>query len=108
SGTVIASNAVYVGFDPASLRNRLIVDGGTLRVTNVLLNGTLDVRRGTNVLNAGLVEADRLLVTNALGLFELNGGTLHTAGTTINNGRAFLVGNGTSAATFQLLGGTHS
>jgi T5SS/PEP-CTERM-associated repeat protein len=108
SGTVCASNAVYVGVDPASVRNRLVVDGGTLRVTNVSLNGTLDVRRGTNVLNAGLVEADRLLATNAQGFFELNGGTLRTAGTTINNGRAFTVGTGTSTATFQLLGGTHS
>jgi T5SS/PEP-CTERM-associated repeat protein len=108
-GTVFASNAVFVGFDPASLRNRLVVDGGTLRTVNASASGTLDVRRGTNVLNAGLVEVDRLLVTNVAGRFELNGGTLSTRSTVVNNGQPFLVGNGMSATTFNLVGnGGHS
>jgi T5SS/PEP-CTERM-associated repeat protein len=109
SGTVSANNAVYVGVDPASVRNRLVVDGGTLRVTNVSAGGTLDVRRGTNVLNAGFVEVDRLLLTNAAGRFEFNGGTLSTRSTVVNNGQSFLVGNGMNAATFNLAGnGSHS
>ncbi|HOX57256.1 MAG TPA: FG-GAP-like repeat-containing protein [Candidatus Paceibacterota bacterium] len=106
--TVLATNLV-IGANTASAGNRLTVDGGTLRVTNVSVTGTLDVRRGTNVLNAGLVEADRLLVTNSQGGFVFNGGTLSARSTTINNGQSFHVGNGVDRATLVLAGsGSHS
>jgi len=109
NGVAFASNAVYVGFDPASTKNRLTVDGGTLRVTNASATGLLDVRRGTNVLNAGLVDGDVLRLTNTLGFFEFNGGTLSVKGSTINNGQVFRVGNGLSAATIVLAtNSTHS
>jgi T5SS/PEP-CTERM-associated repeat protein len=107
-GTVFASNGVFVGLTTNSTNNRLIVDGGTLRAANPAGGGVLDVRRGTNVLNAGLIDVNGLLVTNVLGIFEFNGGTLVTGNTTNNNGRIFTVGNGTSAATLQLNGGTHA
>jgi len=55
----------------------------------------------------GLIDVDQLVLTNTLGLFEFNGGTLHTGGTTNSNGHAFIVGSGTSAATLQMQGGTH-
>jgi hypothetical protein len=106
-GTVFAGSAVYAGLFPTSTGNRLTVDGGTLRTTNASATGTLDVRRGTNVLNAGLIDVDRLLLTNALGFFEFNGGTLRTAGTTIGTGQIFKVGNSADAATLELRGGTH-
>ncbi|MCY0725524.1 hypothetical protein OVW19_27695, partial [Klebsiella pneumoniae] len=61
-GVVFADTAVYVGFNAASTNNRLVVDGGTLRTTNFSGTSVLDVRRGTNVLNAGLVEVDQLLL----------------------------------------------
>ncbi|MBI3880148.1 MAG: hypothetical protein HY301_08795 [Verrucomicrobia bacterium] len=106
-GTVVMASNVFLGLNAGSTNNRLIVDGGTLRVTNSSNNGTLEVDRGTNVLNGGLIEVDRLLVANTLGAFEFNGGTLITEATTNNNGRLFTVGNGTSAATLRLNGGTH-
>jgi len=63
----------------------VVSNGGSLLVTS-LGSGTLDVRRGTNVLNAGLIEADRLLLTNgAQSVFTFNGGTLRTPGGTIDN-----------------------
>jgi hypothetical protein len=68
----------------------------------------LDVQRGTNVLNAGLIDVARLQVTNVLGRFEFNGGTLVASGTSIANGRVFTVGNGSNPATFVLRNGTHS
>jgi T5SS/PEP-CTERM-associated repeat protein len=106
---VFASNAVYVGFAPTSTNNRVTVDGGTLRVTNAAGTGVLDVRRGTNVLNAGLVEADQLLLVNAAGRLEFSGGTLSTGNTTGNNGQFFRVGNGVSPATLNLVGdGVHT
>ena len=65
------------------------------------------MRRGTNVLNAGLIEVDILRVTNSLGKFEFNGGTFSVKSTTHSN--ALEVGDGVSSATFFLAGnGTHS
>jgi len=50
-----------------------------------------------------------LLLTNALGFFEFNGGTLSVKSSTVNNGQVFRVGNGDSPATFAMAGnGTHS
>jgi len=91
NGTVATSD-LTVGFNTGSLNNRVTVDGGTLRVTNAGGTAVLDIRRGTNVLNAGLIEADNLLLTNGAGFFEFNGGTLITRGATISNGLNFLVG----------------
>jgi len=106
-GTVQAANA-YVGAN--SIDNRVTVSGGNLIVTNSGGTGTLNILRGTNVLNAGLIQTDNLLLNNgALGRFEFNGGTLITRGSTVNNGQAFVVGNGSSGATYQLNGnGLHT
>ncbi len=95
-GTVSATN-VFVGFDSSSTNNRVTVDGGSLFATNVAGTGALDIRRGTNVLNAGLIVTDTLLLTNgALSRFEFNGGTLITLGGTVSNGQRFVVGAGGS------------
>jgi T5SS/PEP-CTERM-associated repeat protein len=109
-GNVFVGGSAYVGATPFfSANNRVTVDGGTLRVTNAAGTGLLDVRRGTNVLNAGLVEVDQLLVTNTAGRFELNGGTLSVGNSKISNGQLFRVGNGVSPATVNLAGnGTHT
>ncbi len=98
---------MFLGIGAGAVNDRIVVDAGTLRVTNSTGTAALEVLRGTNVLNSGLVEVDRLLLTNSTGFCEFNGGTLSTAGTTNNNGRAFTVGNGTNAAALQLSGGTH-
>jgi len=83
------------------------VDGGFLTVSNSAGSASLDVRRGTNVLNSGCIEVDHLLVTNSLGAFEFNGGTLKTRNTT--NSFGLNVGNGISAAALNLAGnGAHN
>jgi T5SS/PEP-CTERM-associated repeat protein len=94
---------VLLGSSSSSSNNSLIVDGGTLRATNPG-GGVLDVRRGTNVLNAGLIEVDTLLLTNALSRFEFNGGTLSARNTRVSNGTLFRAGDGTKPATFILNG----
>lgn len=106
--TALTSN-LFIGFNSLSANNRVTVDGGTLCVTNAVGTGVLDVRRGTNVLNVGLIEVDRLLVTNTAGKFEFNGGTLSARNAKISNGQLFRAGNGVSPATFLLAGnGSHS
>jgi len=107
-GTFFASGALVMGNGSAATNNRIVVDSGTLRVTNVSGDATLDIQRGTNVLNAGLVEVDFLQLLFTSGFFEFNGGTLRPGHTFCNNGRIFTVGDGTRAATLQLAGGTHS
>ncbi len=108
TGGVVSPGAnAIVGAVPAiSINNLLHVAGGTLRVLNP--GNMLDVRGGTNRLDAGLVDVNRLVVTNTRGHFEFNGGTLRTPDTTVANGRVFTVGNGASSATLQLIGGTHT
>lgn len=107
SGEVLAFGGAIVGNDTNAPKNRVVVDGGFLRLTNAFGTSILDVRHGTNVLKSGLAEVDRLFLTNAPGFFEFNGGMLTLRATTNNNGRTFTIGNGTNAATLQLLGGTN-
>jgi hypothetical protein len=58
--------------------------------------------------NAGSIEAFQLSVSNTLGFFEFNGGTLSVNHTRVNNGALFRIGNGVSAATLVLAGnGVH-
>ncbi len=104
-GSVFARSSAFVGLEASSTRNRMVIDGGTLRVTN--LPSALDIRRGTNVLNSGLIEVSQLVMTNSSGVFEFNGGTFNTAKTTNNNGRVFTVGNGTNSSKLGLRGGNH-
>ncbi len=107
NGGLIFSRGIYVGVEPSSTNNRVVIDGGTVLVTNATGAGELNVAGGTNVFNAGLIDVSQLWMLNPLGVFEFNGGTLRTSGTTNNNGRVFTVGNGSRAATLQLQGGTH-
>jgi T5SS/PEP-CTERM-associated repeat protein len=107
-GTVFARNAANLGFSASSTNNRIEIAGGNLIVSNSAGTATLDIRRGTNVLNGGLVDADRLFVTNALGRFEFLKGLLRSRYTEITNGFAFETGNGTDIAFLELEGaGTH-
>src|SRR5437899_6053988 len=51
----------------------------------------LDIRRGTNELEGGVIEADQLLLTNRAGSFEFNGGLLITRGAFVSNNAPFVV-----------------
>jgi len=105
-GTAAALNNVVIGSAATSTNNRVTVDGGTLRVTNASNNASFIIQRGTNVLNAGLIEADQLQMTLASGFCEFNGGTLAARTANVNNGVLFTVGNGSSAAAYRMSGAT--
>jgi T5SS/PEP-CTERM-associated repeat protein len=108
-GAVVTSSGVFVGAQLTSIQNQVTVSGGVLQATNPSLSAVLDVRRGTNVLNAGLIDVDRLLLTNAQGFFQFNGGTLVTRGGVISNGVNFVVGgSGSSPATWDVRAGPTS
>jgi fibronectin-binding autotransporter adhesin len=91
-GAVAAGLGITLGSSSSSSNNRVVVNGGALLVTNALGSAVLDVRRGTNQFNAGLIDADQLRLTNALSRFEFNGGMLITRGAVISNS-LFVVGN---------------
>ncbi len=101
--TVLAT-ACTIGANASSTNNRLVVEGGALWITNASATATLDIRRGTNQLSGGSMGTDLLRLTNVLGFFEFNGGTLRAGAATVTNGALFTVGNGASAATYNLGG----
>jgi T5SS/PEP-CTERM-associated repeat protein len=109
NGGVLSSASLTVGSQSGTSNHLVSVSAGTLEVTNVSGTGTLDVRRGTNQLaRAGLIELDQLVLTNALGFFEFDAGTLNVRATTVTNAQTFFVGDGTNAATLNLVGnGAH-
>jgi len=80
-----------------------LLDGGTLCVTNEMGTGTLNIAgASTLTLNGGKVKVDNLTDSVDMSSIKFNGGTLSTKATTINNGSAFVVGDGTDAATFVM------
>jgi hypothetical protein len=102
----------------AAVGDRVNISGGNLAVTNAAGTGRIVVGQlgqGTFTLNSGVVSVNQLFVTNNTAgatvntnVFVFNSGQLNTAGTTVSNGLPFFIGNGTGAATNNLLGGTHS
>jgi len=107
NGATVSAANMFVGYLSSSLSNRVTVEGGNVIVTNGAGTAVFEILRGTNVLNAGLIEADQLLLTNSAGALAFNGGTLITRGGKVNNGQNFVVGaSGTTAATLDVRSGT--
>lgn len=113
NSALVRTTNVVVGAGSAG--NRLDVVGGYLLVSNSASKATLSIAGGTMTLNGGTVTVDQLVVTNiTLGpiirtnAFVHKGGVLNTKATAVTNGLPFVVGDGTSPATLNLLGGTHS
>ncbi|HBA84715.1 MAG TPA: hypothetical protein DCZ95_11530 [Verrucomicrobia bacterium] len=103
SGGQLDATNFYVGCMPNYEGNHLVVSGGMLNVRRLL-----EVRNGSNVLNRGTLFAGNLLMTNAGGIFVFDGGVLSAWTTTVNNGQAFLVGDGLQPARYELFGQANS
>ena len=90
--------------------NKIQIDGGTLNVVSAgSSTPAINITKGALILNSGNVTTEVLLAnTDATSVVTFNGGTLTTSSTTIANSAVFTVGNGTSAASLVLNGGTHS
>jgi T5SS/PEP-CTERM-associated repeat protein len=89
------------------------VAGGTLIATNSVSGSVLRVGGanllGTVTLNSGTITIDKLMLTNGLAsVFNFNGGVLNVKTSVVANGSAFVVGNGTSPATLNLLAFSHT
>jgi hypothetical protein len=75
-GGSVSAAGLVVGFDPAMCDSLVELDSGSVVVTNATADAVLEVRSGQLVLNGGVLQADKLVMTNACGLFIHNGGTL--------------------------------
>ncbi len=106
-GMVTVSSNLTVG--NASFRaGQMSISGGHVNVTNDSNTALLSIPKGTLSLGGGTITVDSLVLTHSTGALGFSAGTLETKGTAVANGAPFVVGDGTSAATLHLLGGTHS
>jgi hypothetical protein len=79
SGLVQVSTNLVIGDCNSNALGIVVLDGGTLYVTNAAHSAILDVQNGTLVLNPGAtLVVDNLLLTHSCGHFINNGGTLVT------------------------------
>ncbi len=120
NGTFRSLGDVLVANGPS--QGKLELSGGTFTATNATQNAklvigaaqfdTISPAPGDGLLDVagGRLRVDRLVATNgsARSRIRFHGGTLETAGTEVDNGAALVVGDGTSAAVLNLLGGTHT
>jgi T5SS/PEP-CTERM-associated repeat protein len=65
-----------VGFTPCTATGTVIVAGGSLFVTNVAGDATLDVRSGTLTISAGLLQANKIILTNPCAHYAYSGGII--------------------------------
>jgi hypothetical protein len=75
-GTMTVLSDMTLGDCGGGMMGFVTITGGNLFVTNAAHNATLDVRSGTFIMTGGALVVDRLVMTNACGLFQRNGGTL--------------------------------
>lgn len=110
-GTSRVSSSVSIA-NAASSTGNVLVTGGQLFVTNASSTATIEIGVlgvGTMTMSNGTITADRFVATNgANGAFNFAGGTLNVKSLTLSNNSAFVVGNGSTAATLSLNGPTHS
>jgi T5SS/PEP-CTERM-associated repeat protein len=108
NGGTVKANGLVVGspFVP-NIPNSLLVNGGNIILTNIFGNNTLAVsNNGVVILNSGLLWANVLALDTGSNIFNFNGGTLRTS--RFSRFLSTVVGNGSSLATLEFVGGTHN
>lgn len=106
-GTTLVSDSFIVGSDLLST-GQVVVAGGSLAITNDTDGGMLDIQNGTFEFDSGEITADVLLLTNPAAQMTFNSGALELKSAIVSNGVPFVVGDGVSSASLELLGGTCS
>jgi T5SS/PEP-CTERM-associated repeat protein len=106
-GATLLSSNLVIGTGQLST-GQVVVAGGSLSITNPGGTACLNIPNGSLALNAGTLTADQIFLTNTAGQFAFNSGTLQAMALMVSNGLPFVVGDGSSPATLQLLGGTYT
>jgi T5SS/PEP-CTERM-associated repeat protein len=113
-GEVVAGNVDVSPVSGGGANNSVLVSNATLFVTNSVSGASLRVGggalQGTFTMSSGsAVTVDKLFLTNGTSsAFVFNGGVLNVKTSVVANGSSFVVGNGTDAATLNLLAFSHS
>jgi len=107
-GTLVVSNNAYLGIQNLTVgqnggvSNLVLIDqaASKLVITNDSGTSVYDIQGGTNLQNNGTVIADKLIITNSQGVYQLNGGTTVVGQVTVSNGQAFVVGDGSGTEAY--------
>ena len=101
------SNSYYLHVGDYSSGNSLVIsNGGTVMASNLFIGTYLGSSNNFIALDGGTITTCQLFATNgANNLVSFNGGSLITKSTTVNNGMAFVVGDGINSAILTLTNG---
>ena len=72
-GTVVATN-LLIGADSVTCDNVVQLESGTIIATNAAGTGAVDVQHGTFILHGGVLQTDKLVMTNPCASFVHTGG----------------------------------
>ena len=101
----MSTKTLYVGREG----NGLAVFSNGVALVETLLIAASNTASGTLQMRGGSLTTGQLIADKSSAQIQFSSGTLVvTQATTVGNGTAFVVGNGTQSATLQLDGGTHS
>ena len=108
NGGQVTCSGLTIGATTGTNNNLQVVgDGSYLRVAGTLTVGQTGVGNVFTFNGAGsTATVDRLVATNAGNTLNFSAGVLNVTTSDVNNGTAFLVGNGVQAATLNLLTGS--
>jgi hypothetical protein len=110
-GTVSITSSIVVGMS-SNATGSVQMTGGNLTITNQAGTAQLvvgQIGRGAFSQSGGTVIVDQVSVANGTNsTFSFSSGVFSTKSTVFSNTQTFIVGDGSSAATFHLLGGVHS
>jgi hypothetical protein len=79
-GSVTASTGITLGDCASNTLGQIILDDGLMTVTNAAHTGFIDIQNGQLVLSSGLLQVDKLVMTNTCSSFVHTGGTLIVGG----------------------------
>jgi hypothetical protein len=89
-GSVTASTGITLGDCASNIDGYVTVSGGQLIVTNAAGTGFIDVQSGQLVLSGGVLQVDKLVMTNTCSSFVHTGGTL-IVGTVVLDPNTFAI-----------------
>ena len=75
-GSITVSDSIKLGNCVSNTVGEIIQSGGQLTVTNAAHTGFIDVQNGQLVLSSGILQVDKLVMTNSCSQFIHTGGTL--------------------------------
>lgn len=90
AGGLVSATNLVVGVASATCDNLVELDAGSLVVTNAAANAVFEVRRGAFIMHGGVLQVDKLVITNSCAQFIHTGGIV-IAGSVVLDPNAFRI-----------------